>query len=439
MAAKYQAYPEYKDSGVEWLGAIPKHWEVSRVKFIGKLNPSKNKIRNLPINTEITFLPMEAIGDHGELDTSRTKPLEDVINGYTYLEEGDVCIAKITPCFENGKGAVLESLKNNIAFATTEVIPLRCHSSEDRKFLYYLLTSAPFNKQAEGSMYGAGGQKRVADSFVANYHFALPTLSERPKISNFLDHETAKIDTLIEKQQQLIALLKEKRQAVISHAVTKGLNPHVKMKDSGVEWLGEVPDHWEVLRFKTLFQIKKRIAGKLGYDILSITQKGIKIKNIESGDGQLSMDYSKYQLVFKGDFAMNHMDLLTGFVDISKYDGVTSPDYRVFTLKNKDSYAEYYLALLQMCYLDKIFFPLGQGAATLGRWRLPSEAFNEFLTPKPPFTEQIEIADFINHENNKLEILLEKAQQQIELLQERRTALISAAVTGKIDVREWQT
>ena len=151
------------------------------------------------------------------------------------------------------------------------------------------------------------------------------------------------------------------------------------------------------------------------------------------------MDYSKYQLVFKGDFAMNHMDLLTGFVDISKYDGVTSPDYRVFTLKNKDSYAEYYLALLQMCYLDKIFFPLGQGAATLGRWRLPSEAFNEFLTPKPPFTEQIEIADFINHENNKLEILLEKAQQQIELLQERRTALISAAVTGKIDVREWQT
>ena len=222
----YQAYPEYKDSGVEWLGARPTDWSVSRIKFLASLNCSKSELNHLDGNTDVSFLPMEAIGEKGELDLSRTKTLSEVSSGYTYLGEGDVCIAKITPCFENGKGAIVTGLKNGIAFATTEVIPCRCKESCDVKFLYYLLTSAPFNKQAEGSMYGAGGQKRVADSFVANYHLATPPLPEQTQIAKFLDYETGKIDRLIEKQETLIRLLKEKRQAVISHAVTKGLNPH---------------------------------------------------------------------------------------------------------------------------------------------------------------------------------------------------------------------
>ena len=126
-----------------------------------------------------------------------------------------------------------------------------------------------------------------------------------------------------------------------------------------------------------VFRIRKRIAGKLGFEILSITQKGIRKKDTTSGDGQLSMDYSKYQIVEPGDFAMNSMDLLTGFVDISRHYGVTSPDYRVFTLDDPESDPRFHLYLLQLCYIAKIFYPLGQGAAQLGRWRLPSEAFNE--------------------------------------------------------------
>ena len=205
------------------------------------------------------------------------------------------------------------------------------------------------------------------------------------------------------------------------------------IKESNVSWLCEIPSHWNLNKFKNIFRIKKRIAGKLGYDILSITQKGVKIKDTETGDGQLSMDYSKYQLVYENDFAMNHMDLLTGYVDISKHDGVTSPDYRVFTLENKSLHRKYFLYLLQLCYTAKIFYPLGQGASNIGRWRLPTEAFNEFVAPSPPLDEQIKIARFLDHEIIKIDTLIEKQQQLIKLLKEKRQAVISHAVTKGLD------
>lgn len=200
-------------------------------------------------------------------------------------------------------------------------------------------------------------------------------------------------------------------------------------KDSQIPWLGDIPAEWELKRFKNLFRIQKRIAGKLGFDVLSITQKGIRKKDTVSGDGQLSMDYSKYQIVKPGDFAMNSMDLLTGFVDISRYHGVTSPDYRVFTLEDESCDPRYQLYLLQLCYIAKIFYPLGQGAAQLGRWRLPTEAFSEFVGPVPPLPEQTQIAKFLDHETAKIDRLIEKQEALIRLLKEKRQAMISHAVT----------
>ncbi|WP_413502671.1 restriction endonuclease subunit S [Serratia proteamaculans] len=201
-------------------------------------------------------------------------------------------------------------------------------------------------------------------------------------------------------------------------------------KDSGVDSVGVIPHQWSALKLKYIFDIKKRIAGKIGYDVLSVTQKGIKIKDIDSGEGQLSMDYSKYQRVYPGEFAMNHMDLLTGYVDISNYDGVTSPDYRVFFVRDKHNlYSRYYLYLLQDGYKQRRFFHLGQGSAHLGRWRLPTEAFNEIRYPCPSFEEQTQIATFLDHETAKIDNLIEKQQQLIELLKEKRQAVISHAVT----------
>ena len=198
-------------------------------------------------------------------------------------------------------------------------------------------------------------------------------------------------------------------------------------------WVDSIPSHWQFMRFKYLFEIRKRIAGVLGFNILSITQKGIIVKDVSSGAGQLASDYSKYQIVEAGDFAMNHMDLLTGFVDLSDFKGVTSPDYRVFSLIRKNCIPQFCLYLLQMGYSDKIFYPLGQGAAHVGRWRLPTDSFQNFKTPLPPFEEQKSIVAFLERELSQIDILLEEKNTFIKLLDEKRQALISHVVTKGFD------
>jgi type I restriction enzyme, S subunit len=201
-------------------------------------------------------------------------------------------------------------------------------------------------------------------------------------------------------------------------------------KDSGVEWLGEVPEHWEVKSVRRIFKIKKRISGELGFDILSITQQGIKVRDPDSNDGQVSMDYSKYQIVEPGDFAMNHMDLLTGFVDISTSLGVTSPDYRVFSIAEPGgSCPGYLLYIFQMGYKQKILYAYGQGSSQLGRWRLPTEQFQDWAIPFPSLEEQISIATFLDRETAKIDALIAEQQRLIELLQEKRQSVISHAVT----------
>jgi type I restriction enzyme, S subunit len=204
--------------------------------------------------------------------------------------------------------------------------------------------------------------------------------------------------------------------------------------DSGVEWLGEMPRHWQTKRVRHLFQIKKRIAGTDAFDVLSITQQGIKIKDTESNDGQISMDYSKYQLVEVGDFAMNHMDLLTGYIDLAPVSGVTSPDYRVFTVRNRNEcFDKYYLYLFQTAYKRRIFYAFGQGASHFGRWRLPTDQFNDFVFPNPPLREQLQIAAFLDRETAKIDALIDEQQRLIELLKEKRQAVISRAVTKGLD------
>lgn len=202
------------------------------------------------------------------------------------------------------------------------------------------------------------------------------------------------------------------------------------MKDSGVAWIGEIPESWKVRKFKNLFQIKKDIAGTLGYDVLSITQKGIKVKDITKNEGQLAQDYSKYQLVYPNDFAMNHMDLLTGYVDCSKQIGVTSPDYRTFKAIDKnETVNEYYLRIFQFCYTDAIFYKLGQGVSNLGRWRLPADQQNWFPLPLPSPKEQQAIADFLDVKCVEVDELIALQEKMIEELKLYKQSVITEAVT----------
>lgn len=202
------------------------------------------------------------------------------------------------------------------------------------------------------------------------------------------------------------------------------------MKDSGVEWIGQCPAHWKINRTKYVFQIVKRIAGEEGYDILSVTQKGLRIKDITNNEGQIANSYKNYQFVYPNDFVMNHMDLLTGWIDISKFFGVTSPDYRVFQLCNTDDNSLiYFKHVMQNCYLNRTFYSMGQGVSNMGRWRLSTSVFCNFSIPVPPHHEQESIASFLDTKCAEIDKVVEKTRESIEEYKKLKQAVITEAVT----------
>ena len=210
-----------KDSGVAWLGEVPAHWETKRLRHVADLNPSKSETASLARDTEVSFLPMEAIGEDGTIALEQTRTLSQVETGYTYFRDGDVTVAKITPCFENGKGAVMRGLLGGIGFGSTELIVSRPRPEHtNSNYLGWIFNFTQFRKRAEGAMYGAGGQKRVPDDFVRNFAMAFPPVAEQSDIATFLDRETTRLDALTTEAAHGIALLKERRSALISAAVT---------------------------------------------------------------------------------------------------------------------------------------------------------------------------------------------------------------------------
>lgn len=205
------------------------------------------------------------------------------------------------------------------------------------------------------------------------------------------------------------------------------------MKDSGVAWIGAVPSDYRTASIGSLFTIKKDIIRREPETVLSITQTGIRPKDLSSNEGQNASSYAHYQIVNVGDFAMNHMDLLTGWIDISKYEGVTSPDYRVFTLNDKEMSADYFLRVFQYYYTNKVFFGFGQGVATLGRWRLPAINFKKIDVPVPPVLEQQRIVSAIDEKVGKVDALIANVQTQIEKLKAYKQSMITEVVTKGLD------
>ena len=445
MDDQYPPYVAYENSDIEACPRRPSHWGTTRVKFLSELNPSKSQVEQLDPLTPITFLPMEAIGENGELDVSRERLLRDVKSGYTFLGEGDVCIAKITPCFENGKGAIVSGTRDGVAFATTEVIPFRPNRREDGRFLYYLLTSDPFKSNGEASMYGAGGQKRVADSFAGNYLVVLPPPFERSQIASFLDHETAKIDALIEKQQQLIALLQEKRQAVISHAVTKGLNPDAPMRDSGVEWLGEVPAHWGVARLK---HHVRQIVDGTHFTPTYIGDSGVPfLRVLDIQSFPINRSTVKYipeaehrELVRRchpelGDLLISKNGSI-GLPRVIDWDWKFSIFVSLCLIKVKEALDVRFLYFFFLTHQarEQMFGLVKQSTVM----NLHLDKIEKFWLPVPSLVEQVRIAEYLEQTIGRYDSQIEHAESIVSLLRERRAALISAAVTGKIDVRNWQ-
>lgn len=208
-----------RDSGVPWLGEIPAHWEAMRLRFRLSVNPSKREVR-LSGDSYVSFVPMEAVGEYGGLDLSIEKSIDEIGSGYTFFTDGDIVVAKITPCFENGKGAIATGLVNGIAFGTTELHVLRPGSSMCARFVFYLTISSLFRKLGEAFMYGAGGQKRIPDSFIKNLKIGIPPLTEQRAIAHYLDQMSRRMAEQTERIHAAIAALREYRAALITHAVT---------------------------------------------------------------------------------------------------------------------------------------------------------------------------------------------------------------------------
>lgn len=410
-----------KDSGVEWIGEVPQHWKIERIGNLFKLRNDKV--------SDLDFEPLSVT------KKGIVKQLETAAKSNDHSNRKKVCVNDFVINSRSDRKLSSGISPYNGSVSLINIV-LYCNTLEP-SFINYLLKNYGFAE--EFYRWGTG---IVADLWSTNYGRMKkilvafpPDIEEQKKIADFLDEKVAKIDSLTEKTNISIKELKTYLQSLMFEAITKGLNPKVKMKDTEIEWIGSIPSHWKLSKLKNIFEIKKVIANSLGYDVLSVTQQGLKIKDIESNEGQLSSDYSKYQIVERNDFVMNHMDLLTGWVDCSKYIGVTSPDYRVFRFKgNNEQNSNYYKFLLQACYLNKIFYGYGQGVSNHGRWRLPTDEFLNFYIPIPSLNEQIEIANYLNEKVLKINKLISQKEKLIEGLENYKTSLIYEYVTGKKEV-----
>ena len=414
-------YQSYKPSGVEWIGDIPVNWNLLKLKHEYKIQKGRipKTINEKEEKGSVPYLSMEVLRGS---ETLSYVSKEDGV----FVKEGQILIL----WDGSNSGEIIKVVNEGIMSSTMGVLNKVGDKLHEDFSFYQLKSHEPEIRNNTNGM----GIPHVDGQYVRSLVLLTPPINEQEQIVKFLDEKTSIIDKLISTKERKIELLKEQRISLINELITKGLDPNVKMKDSGVEWIGEIPEHWKMKKLKYIFQIRKRISGELGYDVLSITQKGVKIKDIESGKGQVSMDYTKYQIVEVGDFTMNHMDLLTGFIDISPYKGVTSPDYRVFSKTDEKSNSKYYLSLFQFGYTNKVFYGFGQGSSMFGRWRLPSIEFNNFKLPYPSLEEQNKIVDFLDKQTKEIDDLVHLEQKKIETLKEYRQSLISEVITGKIKV-----
>ena len=417
---------EMKDSGIEWIGAIPAAWGVHRIA--SHFQEIKEKNTANAYSNALQFKMGKIIAKPQKWDEDETN---ETYSAYTVVHPNTIMINGLNLEFDFVTQRVARVECNGII--TSAYIALSPRDDINAEYICYLLKSYDACR-AFHSM-GRGLRKILSYSELKNKPIVVPPLAEQERIAAFLDAECAEIDAALEKTRASIEEYKKLKQAVITQAVTKGVRGDRPMKDSGSVWFEEIPCNWVMKRIKYLFHIKKDIAGKEGYTVLSITQRGIQPKDLSKNEGQIAANYSQYQLLAPGDFAMNHMDLLTGWVDISKYSGVTSPDYRVFVLDDAEKNdSSYYLYLMQMCYFNRIFYGLGQGVSGMGRWRLQADKFLNFPVVVPPVDEQKEIASYLNEKCSGIEVLIAKKQQYLIEIENYKKSLIYEYVTGKKEV-----
>ncbi|MFV8423232.1 restriction endonuclease subunit S [Vibrio parahaemolyticus] len=459
MTGRYKAYPEYKKPNIKFVNDIPTHWIISKVRHISAFG------RGLAItkaNLQDTGIPCVSYGEvHSkfgfEVDPKKHSlkcVSEEYLasSPYALLSKGDFVFADTSEDID-GSGNFTQLVSDDTLFAGYHTVIVRPSPDNYYRFLAYLFDSPEFRTQVRDAVKGVKVFS-VTQAILKNASVWLPSFEEQQKIANFLDHETAKIDTLITKQEKLIELLKEKRQAVISHAVTKGLNPDAPMKDSGVEWLGEVPEHWGKVAFKQFIKTRKGVA----FSTSDFCDSGIRV--VKASDiKQLSL--RKSDVFLPETFTKKHPKAYLNQGNIILSTVGSTPDVKNSavgqiamvpkeldgTLLNQNTVVfdptveaidrNYLFLLLQTrAYRDHLDL---HAHGTANQASLNVADMLDFKCFIPSVDEQHQIAEYLKQFLRTVSDLETKAISAIELMKERKTALISAAVTGKIDVRDWDT
>ena len=448
QAGKYRPYPEYKDSGVEWLGIIPTHWSLHALKRT--VSGCSNGIWGDEPNGESDLIVLRVADfDRNKLTISDDKltyrSISERERKTRLLKKGDLLIEKSGGGEKTLVGCVVLFDKEYSAVTSNFVAKMSPREAFCSNFLSYAFShlyagrvNYPSIKQTTGI------QNLDSDSYLME-HFCFPDSSDQQTIAAFLDYETARIDRLIAQQQRLIELLKEKRQAVISHAVTKGLNPDAPMKDSGVEWIGQVPEHWVMspLKYKCVFSgggtpSKDNLEYWNG-SIPWVSPKDMKsfwITDAEDKITEQAIKESSTKLVQPGAVLMvvrSGILQRTIPVGMNTIPVTMNQDMKAIRFSSA-VYAEW-LSFFIKGYEDSLLLDWRKQGATVES--IEHEYLANSLMLFPPEEEARSIIAALGRRLDKFDQLEQRASDAITLLQERRTALISAAVTGKIDLRGW--
>lgn len=420
-----------KDSGILGCGSIPSHWGTIPLKYVSLLD-GKVDTSYIKPEDEVSFAPMECVRNDKRIPRTALKSKD---NGtYSSFCDGDIAIAKVTPCFENGNICIMDSLENGYAFGSSELFSIR-PTNIVRRFLFYCLQTPYFIDGGVATMTGVGGLKRVSSYYMKNAKIALPPFPEQSAIAAYLDTQCAKIDEIIAQAKASIEDYKQWKASIIYEAVTKGLNPNVEMKDSGIPWIGKIPAHWYIkVLFQLVSQVKNKNKNLSETNLLSLSYGKIKRKNIDDTDGLLPASFDGYNIIENNDIVLRLTDLQNDHTSLrvgrATERGIITSAY--ITVRPTNSrMSEYLYYLLHAFDIKKGFYGMGSGV----RQGLNYDEIKMLKLPLPPLDEQSTIATYLDTQCAKIDDLIVEKQSLIDDLESYKKSLIYEVVTGKRYIR----
>ena len=432
-----------KDSGIEWIGEIPEGWEITRLKYLADFEPTCDT-SYLTDESKITYTPMECVKNGGF--ENRSALYGNLSHTLTPFQNGDIAMAKVTPCFENGNIAIMDNLFSGFGLGSSELFIFRPKSISTRYFFYWLQNKA-FVARACSTMTGTGGLKRISPSFIRNCPVHCPSTDEQTKISDYLDAKCSEIDVLLSKTRSSIEEYKKLKQAVITQAVTKGVRGEWEMKDSGVEWIGEIPKEWRKTQLRHCATIKSGITLGKSYskDTVLIERPYLRVANVQGGYVDLN-DLATIEVTPDEDlkYRLHSGDvLMTEGGDRDKlgrgcvWHGEIEPclhQNHVFAVQtNETILLPEFLEYLTASDVGRSYFDV-TAIKTTNLACTSSSKVLAFTIPLPPIEEQIEIVSFIKKHSLELNKLIMKKELLVQELESYKKSLIYEVVTGKREV-----